>query len=230
MRLSALVIASLLCVSSTLVAEHSTSSGSSSSASSGGSSSSHSSSSGGSSSSSSHNSSSSANSAGSHNSSSSASHVSGTSGASSRFVPSNKGSSTRESKIQQQKVGRTFWHPFRKEKPVSAAIPRLHCPKGPCPVPVCRPGQSASRGGCVVTASSCSAGQIWNGFSCGLQYWSNDCTELANRLAAQRRLMQGQNDPGQTLIYRTLLKQYEACTERYGGGFFNSYASLSDIP
>ena len=36
--------------------------------------------------------------------------------------------------------------------------------------------------------------------------------------------------PGQTLIYRTLLKQYEACTERLRGRFFNSYASLSDIP
>ena len=43
-------------------------------------------------------------------------------------------------------------------------FPALHCPKGPCPVPVCRPGQSASRGGCVVTASHVRRGKSGTDF------------------------------------------------------------------
>jgi hypothetical protein len=45
-----------------------------------------------------------------------------------------------------------------------------------------------------------------------------------------RRQIQGQNDPGQSLIYRNLQSQYEACLARYGGVAFNSFAGLFDSP
>ncbi|MFZ3263252.1 MAG: hypothetical protein WA172_04580 [Terriglobales bacterium] len=129
---------------------------------------------------------------------------------------------------QEKKVGRSFWHPFRGAKPPVAEFHQpIRCVKGPCAV--CPPGHSRSGGACVVT-TSCGAGQPWNGFGCGTQFWSNDCASLANQLAAVRRQMQGQNDPGQSLIYRTLQKQYESCLARYGGATFSSYADLFDNP
>lgn len=228
MRLSALVIVSLLFVSSPLIAEHSSGGGGSvssgSSASSGGSSgsSSHSSSSGGSSSGAS---SSSRSSGSSHNSSTSASHFASTrTGTSSS--PSSK-LSPRENATQEKKVGRSFWHPFRKtNRPVADYRRPIGCVKGRCPI--CPPGHSRNGGACIVTSASCAAGQPWNGFGCGTQYWSNDCASLANQLAAMRRQMQGQNDAGQSLIYRTLQSQYESCLARYGLTGFNSYADLFD--
>jgi len=77
------------------------------------------------------------------------------------------------------------------------------------------------------------SGQAWNGFACGLPYWSNDCEALARQLAAHRRQMQGQNDYGQSLRLRLLQEQYEQCLRRsrvpFGAYAFND-ASLFDIP
>ena len=228
MRLSALVIVSILLLSSTLIAQRTSSSGSS--ASSGGSSSSgasHSSYSGGSSSSassaSSHNSSSSASSANSHNSSSSSSHVASTGAASSRSLPSFKVASTRETAAPEKRSTRTFWHPFRKAQPVRAEFrhpPR--CLKQPCAV--CPAGGSRKGGACVVASNVCPAGQSWNGISCGAQYWFRDCSDLARQLEAQRRQMRGQNDPGQSLFYQILQRQYESCMARFGLAPFGSFA------
>lgn len=194
MRLSALVIATILLVASPLIAEHSGGGGSVSSSNSA-SSGSHSSLSGGSSSSASHSGASGAprDSVSSHNSSGSASHFAKTqTGASSS--PSAK-LSPRENSAEEKKVGRSFWHPFRKAKPSVASfhLP-IRCAKGPCAV--CPPGHSHSGGACVVTSTSCAAGQPWNGFGCGTQYWSNDCSALANQLSAIRRQMRGRTIRG----------------------------------
>jgi hypothetical protein len=82
----------------------------------------------------------------------------------------------------------------------------------------------------VVSADTCPAGQSWNGFGCGGQYLSSDCSLLANQLAEERELMQGQVNPGESLRYRILQRQYEQCMSRFGFGAFGSYEGLFDIP
>jgi hypothetical protein len=52
----------------------------------------------------------------------------------------------------------------------------------------------------------------------------HDCSSLARQLEAQRRQMRGRNDPGQSLIYQTLLSQYQQCMARYGLQPFGSFA------
>jgi hypothetical protein len=88
------------------------------------------------------------------------------------------------------------------------------------------PPKSAS----VVPARSCAKRAVFNGFSCGLPYVFNDCGALANQLAAQRRHMQGQSDPGQALIYRLLREQYESCALRHPGFGADNSAFLFDAP
>jgi hypothetical protein len=122
-------------------------------------------------------------------------------------------------------------HPFKKQKVVATKEfkrpPR--CLKGPCPV--CPPGESrGGNGACVVANNACAAGQSWNGFACGGQYWFNDCRDLANQLAAQRRRMQGQSDPGQALFYRLLQQQYESCMTRYGSSTFSNAFRFDTLP
>jgi len=202
MRLSGLVIVSILSVSATLLAQH-TSSGTASSASFSGSSSagaSHSSYSGGSGSS--------ANSASSHNSTSSASHV-GTAAAASSPSKSTKLSAGNANANQEKKAVRSFWHPFR--KPVqSAQFKRpVPCLKEPCPV--CPPGESRRGGACVVASNVCPSG--WNSFACSSQYLRfNDCRALMSQWVAQDQHMRGVNaDLGQGLVNQLLKDRYEQC-------------------
>ena len=221
MRLSGLVVAAILFVSATLLAQHSSGAGGSSS---GGS---HSSSSGGSSSSSS---------ASSHISSSSASHVASTGAATSHLSPSTKLSSAKlpSAKVNAapEKQGfRSFLrHPFKKSAPVQTAeFKRRPCRKEPCAV--CPPGGSHNGGACVVPSNVCSTGQFWNGFACGsTQYrFNNDCRALLDQLVGQQRQMRGQDDPGQSLRYQSLRQQYEQCLERSRFHGYSS-ASLFDAP
>ncbi len=221
MRLSGFVIAAVLFVSATLLGQHTSGAGGSSS---GGSSSgaSHSSYSGGSSSS-----------ASSHSSSSSASHIASTGAAASRLSPSAKLPSTKENAAPEKKgFFSSLRHPFR--KPVQRAEFRrpVRCLKEPCAV--CPPGESRNgNGACVVANNGCAAGQSWNGFACGTQYWFNDCRALADQLAAERQQIRGRNDPGQSLRHRRLQEQYEDCLMRsrlpFGAYAFND-ARLLDTP
>lgn len=217
MRLPGLVVAAILFVSAALLAQHP--SGASGSSSGG----SHSSSSGGSSSS-----------ASSHISSNSASHVAGTGGAASHLSPSAKLPSAKlpsaKADAAPEKQGfRSFLrHPFKRPSPVQTAeYKRRPCRKEPCAV--CPPGESRNGGACVVVSNVCSTGQFWNGLACGsTQYrFNDDCRALLDQLVAQRRQMQGQNDPGQSLRYQSLRQQYEQCLER---SRFHGYASLFDAP
>jgi hypothetical protein len=216
MRLSGLVFASLLFVSSVLVAQHAgAASGGSSSAGS-----SHSSYSGGSTSSMSS------------RGSSAPSHVSSTSTASrsssasaSRTVPG-KLSSTKEG-AEPEKKHSSFWHPFRKPVPSAEFRRPAPCFRQSCAA--CPAGQSHNgRGACGVVSNVCSSGQYGNGFGCGTQYWLNDCRALANQLAAEQQRMQGQVSPGESVRYQSLLNQYEQCASRYGYAFNN--ALLLDAP
>lgn len=232
MRLSALVIVIvyILFLSSPLIAEHSSSGGGSASSSGSTSSgASHSSFSGGSSSSggaaSSHSFGSSANSA---STRSSASHVA-TGAASSRTLPlpSFKISPTRQNEVQEKRSARTFWHPFRKARPVRTEFHRpIRCLKQPCAI--CPPGGS-HKGACAIARNLCGPGQSWNAIACSAQYWFHDCSDLARQLEAQRRLMRGNNDPGQSLVYRNLQDQYDQCMERFGLQPFGSFALLADM-
>jgi len=219
MRLSGLVVAAILFVSATLLAQHSSGAGGSSS---GGS---HSSSSGGSSSS-----------ASSHISSSPVSHVAGTGAAASHLSPSSKLPSTKlpSAKVNAapEKQGfRSFLrHPFKKSAPVQTAeFKRRPCRKEPCAV--CPPGESSNGGACALPSNMCLTGQTWNGFACGgTRYrFNDDCRVLAEQLAEQQRQMRGQDDPGQSLRYQSLRQQYEQCLERSRFHGYSS-ASLFDAP
>ena len=158
MRLSCLVVATILLLSVTLPAQHSSGGGFSSGGSHGGFS-------GGSSSSSS---SSAMSSSGSHYSGSSASRV-GTAGApAARASTSHSSPSVKSASVSEKKSSRSFFHPFRKTKPVQTAAfkPPAPCLKGPCKV--CPPGESRSGIGlCTATNTACSFTQSWVGSACG---------------------------------------------------------------
>jgi hypothetical protein len=207
MRLSALFVAAVLCVSPILFAQHS----------SGGSSSGHASSFSG------------ASSSGVSHGSYSGGSVSASSPSS---APSTKSSSTKGSTSPAEKSSHSFFHPLRKPKPVQNAEFKtpMPCLKGSCGF--CPRGQShGANGACVVASNACPSTQAWNGFACGTQGWFNDCGYLAQQLASQKHLMQGQNDYGQSLRYRMLQDQYQQCLMRshsgYGAYAFNSLFLLN---
>jgi hypothetical protein len=235
MRLSGLLLAAILVAAATLSVPHA--SGAPGSPGVSGSSASHSTSSG---------SASASHSVGSHSSSGSASHSSSGVGAAARPSPSSKvpgagkAPNARAIAEPEDKKGRSFFHPFRKPKPVEKVefIRPQPCWRKPCAV--CPPGQSRNgRGACVaaILTNNCLSGPYGSGLFCGAPYWlSNRCKVLADELAAQERRMQGQNDPGQSLEYERLRAQYAQCLARMRGGFaaFAFYASdgesLFDVP
>jgi hypothetical protein len=191
MRLSGLAVAAVLVVSTFLFAQHSSggSSGGGGHAASGGSSASYSA-----------------------PSMSSASHVGGTSTmAHSSPSSSSKTVSSKDASVE-QRSSRSFFHPFRKPVPVKPAefSTRVVCLKAPCAV--CPSGQARGwKGGCYTQANACQAGQSWNGFTCGVQGFLDDCTNLAQELARQKQLMRSQNDYGQGLRYQWLMNRYQQC-------------------
>jgi hypothetical protein len=114
-----------------------------------------------------------------------------------------------------QKSSRSFFHPFR--KPVTVKPPefssRVVCLKAPCAV--CPPGQARGwKGGCFAQVNACQAGQSWNGFTCGVQGFLDDCTTLARELVRQKQLMRSQHDYGQGLQYQWLMNRYQQCLMR----------------
>jgi len=214
MRLSGLAIAAILLVSTTLPAQHFSGGGGSSAGAS------HSSYSGGPSSA-----------ANNPYFSSSVSHSASPS-TSSHPSTSYKSPSTK-AKTAPEKEGSSFWHPFRKAKPVQTAEVKspVLCFKGPCAV--CPRGQSRNgAGACVIASNACPAGQSWNGFACGTQGLV-DCRDLAQQLAAEREQMRGESDYGQSLRYRLLQEQYQQCLMRAHapfGAYALNDAFLLDTP
>jgi hypothetical protein len=97
----------------------------------------------------------------------------------------------------------------------------------------CTPCQAGSRSGVGMCTPqprnvSCFAGQVWNGSYCAAQnWWLNDCLGVAGQLEAQRRHMQGLNDPGQSLVYQALRSQYLSCLSRQGFGL--GFYALNDM-
>jgi len=240
MRLSGFVVASLLFVSATLVAQHSAAGGGggasaggySGGSSAGGYSGGSSSGSSHSGSSSSGSSSSSASSHGSSAGSSGSSHNSGSASSSGGRTDRGKtgavrGSNERARFSNEKPEKKGFFSFLRHKKPEpkpAAFVPPIRCRRGEN----CRICRGAGNGACIVE-TSCATGLVWNGFSCGSQYgWWNDCSGLASQLAAMRR--QGLGSPGQSLMYRVLLSQYESCMARFGAASFSAYPSLFDTP
>jgi hypothetical protein len=91
-------------------------------------------------------------------------------------------------------------------------------------------GSRSASGACLFPAQahSCQKGQVWtgfgNGYGCSQPYqFFNDCSALANELAAEQLRMRGQSDPGAALFYRLRLQQYESCLAR-GRGAYDSWA------
>jgi hypothetical protein len=131
---------------------------------------------------------------------------------------------------------KSFWgFLHKKPEPKSDLVTRtkwpIGCKKGEA-CRVCPTGGMRNAGGaCVSPVNTCSAGQVWNGASCGLRSQWNDCSRLADQLTAQERQMQGQSDPGQSAFYQLLRRQYEACLARSGyhsAGYASPFANLSD--
>ena len=82
----------------------------------------------------------------------------------------------------------------------------------------CKKGQNCTQ---------CRQGQVWNGFSCGVQADQNllfGCGDLARRLAEEREHMQGQSDPTESLRYQFLLNQYQQCLRHFQGQPFSAFA------
>jgi len=117
-----------------------------------------------------------------------------------------------------------FLHHQKAQQRTAAFVPPVRCMRGQnCSV--CR-----KTGTCIVE-TSCANGLVWNGFSCSAQYaWWNDCAQIASQLAAMRRQMRGQNDPGLGLMYDLLLRQYQSCQARYGGAPLFADAGWLDLP
>jgi hypothetical protein len=226
MPLRALVIAAILFLSTTLLAQHSAA---------GGGGGSHASSGGG------FSGASSGSAASSHTSSgnSSSSHSSTTAS------PSSRAGSTTPSRVSEPKSGKSespsnekkgFWgFLHKKTEPKSDLVTRTKWPIGCKKGEACRVcptgGMHNAGGGCVSPVNTCSAGQAWNGTSCGARSEANDCSRLADQLAAQQRQMQGQSDPGQSAFYQLLRRQYEACLARSGyhsAGYASPFANLGD--
>jgi len=215
MRLSCLVTVFLL-ISSPLLAQHS--SGASGS---GGGSHSSSASFGGSVSSGSH--------AGSVSASSGASHISGDSHSrgSSPLARNNLATTTSQrSAADKRHLFSLPWH--KKSSPAFVSWRPTPCFHGHNCAP-CRAGSRSGVGMCGQPQNvSCFTGQVWNGSYCaGQNWWLNDCTGLANQLDAQRRHMQGLNDPGQSLVYQALRNQYMSCLSRQGLGL--GFYALNDM-
>lgn len=162
-------------------------------------------------------------------SSSASSHISSSSGTISRTsspsnLPSSKLPSSKENAAPEKKgFFSSLRHPFKKTTPVQNVRykPTRPCFKEPCAV--CPSGGSRSNA-CRVVSGACRSGQTWNGFGCAAQSWSNNCTALANELAAERR----QHDPSSAL-YQLLRNQYEQCERRFGSYAFTD-AFLFDTP
>jgi len=210
MRLSGSILVTLLSVSATLFAQHT--SGTISSASFSGPSIS------GGSYSYSGVSASSSSSASSHSSSNYAPHSSGTNATQSSAKPATL-SPSKENANQEKRIGRSFWHPFRKPVEYAQFNRTVRCVKEPCPV--CPLGETRSAGACVLMANVCPAG--WNSFTCGSQYLQfNDCNALASQLKAEEQHMRGV-ETGPDLIHQMLLKQYQQCMVRFGGMSLSSY-------
>ena len=128
----------------------------------------------------------------------------------------------KESSTQETKSSRSLFHPFRKPKPSQPAVLARSWPCLRRPCPVCPTGEARNgSGGCAVVTNACVSAY---GFSCSVQYWSNDCGALARQLEAQRRGIQGRYDLSGSVIYQTLLDQYEQCVRRYRFGAFGSLA------
>jgi|HubBroStandDraft_1064217.scaffolds.fasta_scaffold45129_2 hypothetical protein len=220
MRLSSLVVASILLASTTVLAQHSSGGGGGSH---GGGSSSSASSAGSYSSSASH----------SYGGTSTASHSSSFSKSTSSPSKSTS-SSSKESAAPEKQSSRSFFHPFRKTKPVESAELKVRslCLKGPCAV--CPRGQlRGSSGACAIASNACPARQPWNGFACGTQGLFDDCNRLARELAEQREQMQSQSDYGQSLRYGFLQQQYQQCLMRSRtrfGAYAATNAFLLDTP
>jgi hypothetical protein len=160
--------------------------------------------------------------------------------------PSSRTGSTPPSRVSEPNSGaksespsnekKGFWgFLHKKPEPKSDLVTRtkwpIGCKKGEA-CHVCSTGGLRNAGsGCVSPVNTCSAGLVWNGFSCGVRSQVNDCGHLADQLAAQQRQMQGQSDPGQSAFYQLLRRQYEACLARsgYHSARYNSpFANFGD--
>lgn len=149
--------------------------------------------------------------------------------ASQPHVANNTGTRAPSSATEQGKNhGWSLLHPSRKEPapPLLNTHIRSLCLKGSCQV--CRPGQARRGGSCVGIPNACQL--TWNSYGCGTQAWFyQDCSLLENQLETEGRWLPGQAGVGRGLRYRALMEQYERCAETHGPNPFRAYA-FNDVP
>ncbi len=97
---------------------------------------------------------------------------------------------------------------------------------------VCPGGSRNAFGQCVYPTQGCIAGQVWNGLGCGSAYYLSSCSNLAQQLASMDR-WQNQRDPSWAWRRQLLSQQYQQCVMRFGADPFGLYAlngiSLFDV-
>jgi hypothetical protein len=135
------------------------------------------------------------------------------------------------SATSQKKTFFSFLH-HKKTPPspsvLTAAWRPIRCEKGENCF-TCPSGVRNASGLCLnQTQYSCSAGQAWNGFSCGAQILFNGCREIEEALQMQRLRMRDATDPVEGLRYQLLLNQYEQCMRQFGREYFSS-SSFGDL-
>lgn len=121
-------------------------------------------------------------------------------------------------KIEETPAKKGFFSFLHHKKPepehASFIAPRFHC----------RAGQKC------FTPPGCQTGLGWRSSYCGTlydqYYWFNGCQQLAYQLQAEEDRMQSSGD---ALRYQWLRDQYDQCMRRYGAGSFSSYLFLSDL-
>lgn len=149
----------------------------------------------------------------------------------SRSLSSAKGSAT--AKSPDHSLASLFHHKRPEPQPASQRtffIPR--CRRGGnCGV--CPGGSRNTFGQCVYKSQSCVAGQVWNGLGCGWPYYLSNCSNLAQQVFLMDR-WQNQRDSSWAWRRPLLLQQYQECLMRYGANPFGVYAlnglSPFDIP
>jgi hypothetical protein len=109
-----------------------------------------------------------------------------------------------------------------------------HKKPAPTRVNFINPRPRCKRGHNCLVQPVCPANSGWYWLSyCGAQYdqyyWFNACQALADQVYSERERMRTTADAGASLRYQRLLDQYHQCMRRYGMEPFSSYLFMSEV-
>ena len=125
-------------------------------------------------------------------------------------------------KVEAKPEKKSLFAFLHRKKPAPARVSFIN------PRPRCKWGHN-----CVVQpVCPVNSGWYWLSY-CGAQYdqyyWGNTCQALADQVAAERERMRTTADAGASLRYQMLMDQYHQCMRRYGTQPFSSYLFMSEL-